>query len=251
MIRFCRSSGERMPRRCSVLTIALACALTSQPAVGCIVAAQLEPADIKYADVVVVGRVSNFTIIRDQEFRRRMLANPNLSPELREFYEGPGGVISDYARFDVQVDEVLAGKVPNRFSVTWNNSTFGEPEKMAAGPFLIALLEAGSGSPPLRGPSATVIPNKEPGLLTVLQAPCAGPFMFESEGEQARLARAILTGEKVELHGDDATSDKTRPAANADSRWNTGAFHLAGGVALAVAAVFAVSMAILRRRKRS
>ena len=78
-------------------------------------------------------------------------------------YEDPQeSLLPDYARFDVQVKEVLVGRAPNRLSVTWDNSTFGEPEQMAAGPYLIALRRPGSASPPLRGPSATIFPTPDP-----------------------------------------------------------------------------------------
>jgi hypothetical protein len=151
--------------------------------------------DVKYADVVVVGQIMNYKIVRDHEFRRRMLSNPNLSPNMRELYEGPGGLISDYARFDVQIDEVLVGKAPTTLSVTWDNSTFEEPEKMATGPFLIALRDPKSPTPPLRGPSAYVGPNPDPTALTVLQAPCSSPFIFESTSDETRTVRSILAAQ--------------------------------------------------------
>lgn len=33
--------------------------------------------DVSYADLVVIGRVENYGIIRDEAFRRRMLASPH------------------------------------------------------------------------------------------------------------------------------------------------------------------------------
>lgn len=33
--------------------------------------------DVKYADVVVIGRIDNYRIIRDEAFRKRMLASPS------------------------------------------------------------------------------------------------------------------------------------------------------------------------------
>ena len=66
----------------SIALIALAIVTISQPTYACRSIAHFEIEDIRYADVVVVGQVSNYRIIRDLEFRRKMLANPNLSPEL-------------------------------------------------------------------------------------------------------------------------------------------------------------------------
>src|SRR5687767_519913 len=104
--------------------------------------AQTELPDVRFADVVVVGRIANYRIVLDQEIRgqrRQSLAKPNLSPYLRRLYETQTSFLSDYARFDILVDEVLVGRAGRRLTVTWNNSTFSEPASMAAGPFLIAL----------------------------------------------------------------------------------------------------------------
>ncbi len=167
---------------------ALVVSSASRSAYGCRVNVPLELDHIKYADVAVIGRISNYRIVRDVEFRRKMLANPNLHPSLRQLYEGPNGIISDNAHFDIQVDEVLAGTVPANLSVIWNNSTFGEPETMAAGPYLIALIKW----PPSRDPSAANLPNTEPVPLMVLQAPCSTPFMLDSSSDTANKVRLIL-----------------------------------------------------------
>jgi hypothetical protein len=149
--------------------------------------------DVKFADVVLVGRISNYTIVRDNAERQRMLSLPNLSPDMRKLYEDPKQtLIWDYARFDVQVDEVLFGKAPRRLSVTWDNSTFGEPPSLPSGPLLIALRDPTSRIPPVRGPSATIQSPRDSRQLTVLQAPCASPFMFESTSDNALAIRQIL-----------------------------------------------------------
>lgn len=149
--------------------------------------------DVRFADVVVVGRVSGYRIVRDEAFRRRMLASPRLSPDLRKIYSDPREtLLSDYARFEIRVEEVLAGSAPGRLSVTWDNSTFGEPDRMAPGPYLIALRRPTSARPPLRGPSATILPNPDPKALTLLQAPCSGAFIYEVGSEEARTIRNLL-----------------------------------------------------------
>jgi hypothetical protein len=142
--------------------------VASQSAHTCLIRAALVLNDVRHADVVLVGRISGYRIVRDNAERQRMLSLPNLSSKMRKFYQDPTqSLLLDYARFDVQVDEVLFGKAPRRVSVTWDNSTFGEPENMPAGPFVIALRKPGSAMPPLRGPSATILPNPEPSALTV------------------------------------------------------------------------------------
>lgn len=155
------------------------------------VPAKLE--DVSYADVVVVGRVNNYRIIRDEAFRQRKLGLPNLSAHMRKMYQDPEqGLMSDYARFDIEVDEIIVGQVPEKLSVTWNNSTFGEPDRIAPGSYLIALRGSDSPIPPLRGPSATILPSPDTKAFTLLQAPCSSAFMYEADSEQARAIRAIL-----------------------------------------------------------
>jgi len=153
-------------------------------------------ADIKYADVVVVGEISNYGVILDQEMRERhqkMIAGTKSTALPAK----PSGFITDYARFDISVEKVLKGEAPDLITVTWDNSTFIEPETMPPGPYLIALRRTDSAQPPLRGPSATMWPSREPGLLTVLQAPCAPAFILKEASDDARSVRELL-GEKSE-----------------------------------------------------
>mgnify|MGYP000942973946 CR=1 FL=1 len=167
----------------------------SSPALACRVKVQIVLDDVSHADAVLVGRISNYRIIRDEAFRQRMLSSPNLSPALREIYEGGGPLLPDYARFDIEVAEVLVGTVPSHLSVTWDNSTFAEPEHMTAGPFLIALRDPSSAAPPLRGASATILVNAEPALPTLFQASCADPFLFGADSDEAAEIRRILGGQ--------------------------------------------------------
>ena len=103
----------------------------------------------------------------------------------------------DYAQFSVKISEILKGAVPKEIAVTWDNSTFGEPEQLEPGPYLIALRDPQSAVPPLRGPSATVFPNKEPSTLTVLQAPCAPPFIIQVSDSRVESILKILKGPQV------------------------------------------------------
>jgi hypothetical protein len=166
------------------IALAFCFLLASPQAHACMMIARLEPGDIKYADVVVVGRITDYEVVLDPEIRRQQ--KEAVAPNRR--------FLSDYARFRILVDEVLVGKPPKILFATWDNSTFGEPSRMEEGPFLIGLRDPHSKSPPLRGPSATIMPNQEPQTLTVLQAPCAGPFIFEATGDMAKAIREILAG---------------------------------------------------------
>jgi hypothetical protein len=160
--------------------IALFVMLAAQPAIACMMNAGFNPEDIKYASVVVIGRITNYEIVRPKK----------------------DYALSDYARFKVLVDEVLVGQPPKVISVTWDNSTFGEPEKMAEGPYLIGLRDPGAKRPPLRGPSATVLPSPEPEALTVLQAPCAPAFIIKATSDSAKKIREILNGSPDDREGD-------------------------------------------------
>ena len=163
--------------------VGLAIALTAKPASACFVMASLKLEDIRYASVVVVGRIVDYEIVRPQD---------DVSKLWRKRY-GQKDVLSDYARFKVVVEEVLAGQPPKVISVTWDNSTFGLPRKMKNGSYLIGLREPGSELPPLRGPSATILPSQEPNALTVLQAPCAPAFVLDASSADAKTVRDVLT----------------------------------------------------------
>ena len=167
--------------------------MSTSSAQACFVSADLNVSDISFADVVVLGTVANYEIVRDVAFREKKLSNPDLPEHLREMYSDPNrSILGDYARFEVLVDETPVGNVPQRFIATWDKSTFGEPTSLPNQQFLMAFRYAGSPKPPLRGPSATILLNPEPDALTILQAPCAPPFLFRIPSEAAKSVRKIL-----------------------------------------------------------
>lgn len=163
---------------------------------ACLTFAPLKVEDVSFADVVVVGRISNYQIVLDQDVRRKrkefLAKSTDLPADSRKWMSEQKVFLTDYARFDILVDEILVGKPPAKLTVTWDASTFREPAAMAAGPFLIALRSARSRIPPLRGPSATIFPLPEPGLLTVLHPPCASAFIFPIESDVAAETRKAL-----------------------------------------------------------
>jgi len=155
-----------------VASIVAVAALAGQRAEACMTSAPLVLEDVQYADTVVVGRITDYRVIPDE---RR-----------------PGG-IGDYARFDIEVDTVLKGEPPRTISATWDNSTFGEPDEIAPGRYLIALRHAGSRVlPPLRGASATILSNPDDGVPSVLQAPCSDAFIFPNASKEAAALHKIL-----------------------------------------------------------
>jgi hypothetical protein len=129
-----RRSGERLAmciRRASLAIAFVALTSAGSAAQACMGKAPAALEDIKDADVVVIGRIANYTIVLDQEMRARMKAladDPDTPPEQRAFFARDRGFLGDYAKFDVLVDEVLMGSAPKTLPVAWDNSTFSEPE---------------------------------------------------------------------------------------------------------------------------
>lgn len=176
-----------------IAVITSTAAILPSSAHACIVYVPLKLEDVSYADVVVIGHIDNYRIIRNEAFRKQRLALPDLPEDLRKTYQDPKqSLMSDYARFDVQVEEVLAGQASGRLSVTWDASTFAEPDEIAPGRYLIALRRPGSASPPLRSPSATILPSPDTNALTLLQAPCSGAFIYPAESDAVQNIRGIL-----------------------------------------------------------
>jgi hypothetical protein len=163
--------------------LGLALIIVNEPAHACRILARIDLNDINYASVVVIGRVSHYEVVLDQAARQQRKEwpanNPEMPPETRKLLSEQKSFLSDYARFKVLVDHVLLGEAPRSITVTWNNSTFGEPDRMRPGPFLIALREARS--------------SAQPKSLTVLQSPCAPPFIFKHESSEARAVRQLLS----------------------------------------------------------
>jgi hypothetical protein len=179
------------------IAFSLSVILLAKPTNACMTMEAIKLDDIKYASVVVIGRITNYEVVLDQavrQERKKELARPNLPPEYRKALSRQKSFMSDYAHFNVLVDEVLVGAPPQVLSVTWDNSTFGEPKKLDEGPFLIALRKQDAQTPPLRGPSATILPVPEPQSLTILQAPCAPPFMLKATSAETKKVRDLLSG---------------------------------------------------------
>jgi hypothetical protein len=162
--------------RAAVLAVVVLAGLTTgAPARACTEGAELVLGDVRYADTVVLGRIANYSVVAREK-------DEDLGP------------IFEYSRFDVIVDEVLKGHAPPIITVTWENSTFAQPEKIGPpGKYLIALQSPGSAVElPLRALSATIMDLPQPDLSTVLQAPCSVPFIFEMGSKDAAALRWLL-----------------------------------------------------------
>jgi hypothetical protein len=180
------------PRR-AILVAALASMIATAPANACRIHVPLDLEHVRMADIVVVGRISNYRIERDEETRRQALKSPNLAAEQRRFYEGRGRLWTDSAMFEVEVDEVLFGKAPKKLLLSWNHSTYPEPETMPAGPYLIAIMRPRPASRPPQGPVGLDPPGHQPVPFIVLEQPCSAGFIFETGSEEARTLRRMLS----------------------------------------------------------
>ena len=185
-----------MRRHWTAAALAFAAMTAAVPAQACRQHAELDPADVRDADLIVVGRIADYRRVPrpsvradDQEIPP---TPPGMPPEVRRLIPGQAGHPADYARFTVLVDEVLAGEAGATFEATWNNPSSAEPESMASGPFLIALRRPASPRPSPGAPSVSAPPFPVPHLPTLLQEPCAPPFLLESGSEEADDVRRIL-----------------------------------------------------------
>jgi hypothetical protein len=178
-----------MRRHCLAGVILLALAM-STPALACDVPQTYDFEDTLRADTVVVGRISDYRIVRNEAHRQKMRRNPKMPADARIRSEA----LSDYARFEIHVDEVLLGSPPTRLFATMDNLVASEPQRMADGTFVIALMNPAATT---SRNSTTATRNGEgPEPYTVLQSPCVGVFMFENTSKEAQAARRILAARR-------------------------------------------------------
>ena len=166
-------------------------ALLCKAASACTVQGRLDLNDIELADVVVTGSIKNYQALVDTKARKRrdlMLADyPSLRKRI-EVHEALMVNLGDYARFDIEVDEVLLGSVePGLVPAVWINATYPVPEKYPSGPFLIAL----RAMPPRKGEIAETLRAKSDSWH-VLQPGCASPFIFGITGRKSAEVRNCL-----------------------------------------------------------
>lgn len=166
------------------LPFAVVLAAAPLAAQACAIYQPFDPQDVQDADAVVVGRLSGYRLVIDQEGRRAHREMVTRHPGMFDPADGgePDSLLGDYAVFDLAVDEVLAGRVSRRLRVKWDNSTFGEPAQMPDGSYLIAL----------RRP---VLDDGEPGY-TVYQRPCSGAFILRLGERDAMAVLRVLAGEE-------------------------------------------------------
>lgn len=165
-----------------------------QSASGCRMRMERQLEFIDRADIVVSGEIANYEIVLDPNIREtneQRLAEPNVPLETREMIETSSYYLSDYARFDVLVQEAIVGAPPTELSVVWNNSTYGEPMSMPSGPYLLALKKRPEIDPVAAAASRQPIMS-DPASFEVLQQDCRSAFILNEGSPEAEAARMHL-----------------------------------------------------------
>ena len=175
------------------------CVLMGGNAKACFPPVKFDPSYIEQADIVVTGSVVNFHIVidlearaqqdRDDEKRNSFILEkyPQLYKDLfLERITYP----SDYARFEIEVDEVLRGTVPPGRLTAFRSGLFHKQrERLGRGPFLIALRNL---TPSPGKPSAKIRAMSEPNLLSVVSPACTQDFIFDVTAQRAVEIRSKL-----------------------------------------------------------
>ncbi len=133
--------------------------------------------DVLYADVVVIGRASNYRI-EDVPLR-----------------EGSTG---RFARFDIQVDRVLKGEAPGIVpTALGKNSAYSIPVEMSSDLQLFALRNREAGSPWPAGSSGTLRPLADfVEQFSILDPGCGPPIILDASGAEASEVIRLLALEK-------------------------------------------------------
>lgn len=152
--------------------VMVAALLWSGRAEACRYTKGLDVSFVRYADLVVVGRIRDYS--------------PN------------GPKTPHYARFSVDVLEVLYGDPPQSFAVIWHNSTFGYPSSMPTEPQLMAFARLKSPHSHKIG-SDFRVDSQDASKLLVLREFCGRSFIFPATDSAAA---------KVRQHLDDARNGR-------------------------------------------
>ncbi len=139
---------------------------------------------VAHASDVVVGRVEDYAIVRDQAFRDRQLAASHLPETLLALYRDETRTLGcDHAVLTIRVDEWLLGDLPDGFSARWDNSTFALPTSLSREPLLIAVQRRPLGSDTL---------SEESRMPIILQRHCAPAFLLPAASENADKVRDLV-----------------------------------------------------------
>lgn len=174
------------------LSVGVSLTGVSSSATACQFSSVLKAEQVNSADVVVIGRVTNYQVIRDEksraERREYLRTAKGLSRENRDLLSNQKDYITDYARFTLLVSEVLRGEVPKAITVTWDASTFSEPSTFPSDLRIVGLMK-----PDVDGGKSATNPiyRERSRFYSVLQIPCSGAFigsLNSAFGKEVRMA---------------------------------------------------------------
>lgn len=136
---------------------------------ACRTNAEFKIEDVALADAVFVGELVKYEVVKP-----------------KEHFD-----LSAYAVLTFVVEEPIeGGQSGKRIEVYWHNSTFGMPPSLKLDHYLVAVTT--DKQPPLRGPSAAIFASQRPDLPSVLQAPCATPFLLEPTKQNLEQVKSVL-----------------------------------------------------------
>lgn len=171
----------------TIAAFGLAAVFAAGAAAACIISDGFRPETVAGSDLVVVGRISNYRLIADKpmrEAKRKDFYRSGRWEDLADSFAAPGKLPADYARFDIEVDEVLAGKTAKRLTVIWYGAASGQARTRPSGPLLIALQRPVSVFP--------ASPPPEPQRLQVVHPFCGQAYLFPAASGEAGSIRQFL-----------------------------------------------------------
>lgn len=177
---------------CSILPF------TSSAALACQFSSPLRAEQISSADVVVIGKVTNYHIVRDEDSRARRREDCRKAKSFsskRWAEEGWKALcaqkdfISDYAQFTIIISDVLKGRAPRSITATWDASTFSEPNTFPSDLRLIGLRK-----PDVAGGRLASNPmyKQRSRFYFVMQVPCSGAFIIPANSDFAQEVKSFL-----------------------------------------------------------
>lgn len=166
---------RRAPAVLAFLCTSVAAPMTAQ---ACVVRVPFQVEQVRHADVVVIGRVSDYRRTVSDRQRQWIAESAKRDPGA-----APERARPDRASFDLTVERIAAGQPPpRRVRVEWDPSTYGVPEAIPEGRYLVALRR-------MRDVTASGARYR------VLRGGCSTPFMFESGDREAVAVLRVLAGE--------------------------------------------------------
>ncbi|KQV19709.1 hypothetical protein ASC97_28995 [Rhizobium sp. Root1203] len=164
----------------------MAVLVASSPAMACLVSKPLHPSDFTTAEIIIVGRVTNYEAVADpiatERTRRLLETSPSRRLRAKDYKS------ISYGRLDLEIDDVLKGKLPAQFAIYWLPGTAGPSDTLAPGRYILGL-----------GRVDTLSTHYENRLLllpldalTIGEKACAGAFITQYSSELGKKVGELL-----------------------------------------------------------